>query len=542
MTDTTDTKPVDEDQARSTVPEPTVEQTPDAHQGWQPPPPLSPIESGLRLAALVGVLIWVGFTSPWTLVVILALVLMIFLHELGHFLTARRAGMKVTEFFSGFGPRIWSFRRGAVEYGLKSIPAGAYVRIIGMTNLEPVRPEDEALTYRQKSFGQRLSVAVAGSTMHFLLALGLIFASLAVVGMPGGTLDPQGQEVWAVRAVSPGSGAEAAGLEPGDRVVSIGGEEIVSFEDLRRVSGANRGETVPLVFTRDGARTETEITLEPFLSWTVTGLSEDQASAAAERSNVPHSGDSVVAINGVPAEGAEELTAQLEALEGQTVTVDARRLAEDTTGTIDVSYQVPLDSLSLVGSEGLVGVTRDFPDNETRPAIEALVATPGEFVNITRLSVEALGRFFTPSGVSDFAGQVTSARSDSGATVDPTPAPGSATVAESNGGGTTGENRLLSIFGLVRIGSDVGSVDPGGLIVLFALVNVFIGLFNLVPLLPFDGGHVAIAVYEKIQEKRLNRRRYFTDVGRLMPLTYGVILLLGALFVSTLYLDIVNPL
>ena len=79
------------------------------------------------------------------------ILLMIFLHELGHFLTAKRAGMKVTEFFLGFGPRIWSFRRGETEYGVKAHPAGAYVRIIGMNNLEEVDPADEARTYRQQA-------------------------------------------------------------------------------------------------------------------------------------------------------------------------------------------------------------------------------------------------------------------------------------------------------------------------------------------------------------------------------------------------------
>ncbi|MFV0308222.1 MAG: site-2 protease family protein [Desertimonas sp.] len=76
---------------------------------------------------------------------------------------------------------------------------------------------------------------------------------------------------------------------------------------------------------------------------------------------------------------------------------------------------------------------------------------------------------------------------------------------------------------------------------MFALINIFIGMFNLIPLLPFDGGHVAIAVSEKIQEKLLHRRRYFADVTRLLPLTYGVVIVLGLLFVSSLYLDVVNP-
>ena len=104
--------------------------------------------------------------------------------------------------------------------------------------------------------------------------------------------------------------------------------------------------------------------------------------------------------------------------------------------------------------------------------------------------------------------------------------------------GSSGENRILSIYGLVRFGS---AVDLVSLVTLFALINIFIGIFNLIPLLPFDGGHVAIAVYENIQEKRLHRRRYFADVTRLLPLTYGVVVLLGVLFVSSLYLDVVNP-
>src|SRR3712207_5048135 len=104
------------------------------------------------------------------LVIIAAIVVMIFLHELGHYLTAKWAGMKVTEFFIGFGPRIWSFRRGETEYGVKAIPAGGYVKIIGMHNLEQVDPADEARTYRQQPFWRRLSVAVAGSTMHFIIA------------------------------------------------------------------------------------------------------------------------------------------------------------------------------------------------------------------------------------------------------------------------------------------------------------------------------------------------------------------------------------
>ena len=116
------------------------------------------VVAGVALAVVLGAL-------P-VLVVVLALVAMIMLHELGHFATAKWSGMKVTEYFLGFGPRLWSIRRGETEYGVKAIPAGGYVRIVGMTMLEEVDPADEARSYRQASFPRRLLVAVAGSAMH----------------------------------------------------------------------------------------------------------------------------------------------------------------------------------------------------------------------------------------------------------------------------------------------------------------------------------------------------------------------------------------
>src|SRR4051812_3107095 len=150
---------------------------------------------------------------------------MIFLHELGHYLTAKWAGMKVTEFFLGFGPRLWSFQRGETEYGIKAIPAGAYVRIIGMSNLDEVEPEDEDRTYRAKPYWRRVSVAVAGSTMHFLLALVLILT--VFVGFR--TIDVSSDE-WTFATVS--GPAEAAGLRPGDRILTIDGQRRGSFADM----------------------------------------------------------------------------------------------------------------------------------------------------------------------------------------------------------------------------------------------------------------------------------------------------------------------
>src|SRR5438874_1601085 len=136
--------------------------------------------------AVVLVLAIVTGFSPF-LGVIGALVAIVMLHEFGHFVTAKWAGMKVSEYFFGFGPRLWSIRKGETEYGIKAIPVGGYVRILGMNNLEQVDPADEARTYRQKSYPRRLSVAVAGSTMHFLIAFFLLAVIWTAVGVPKGT-------------------------------------------------------------------------------------------------------------------------------------------------------------------------------------------------------------------------------------------------------------------------------------------------------------------------------------------------------------------
>ncbi|HYT38415.1 MAG TPA: site-2 protease family protein, partial [Acidimicrobiia bacterium] len=127
-----------------------------------------PPETNGRQAAVTALLLLVGIVVlavarprlAGTIGVLAAIIAMIMLHELGHFVMAKRAGMKVTEFFLGFGPRLWSIRRGETEYGVKAIPAGGYVRIIGMSNLDVVDPADEERTYRAKPYRHRLGVAV----------------------------------------------------------------------------------------------------------------------------------------------------------------------------------------------------------------------------------------------------------------------------------------------------------------------------------------------------------------------------------------------
>ena len=424
--------------------------------------------AALRLGVMVLALVALGISNPWMLVMVLAVIVMITLHELGHYLMAKRAGMQVTEFFLGFGPKLWSTQRGETEYGIKLIPAGAYVKIPGMVNIDEVDPAIEARTYRQKPLWARIGVAVAGSAMHFALALVLIFVALVFIGQPHKSLTADvGDRPAVLEEVIPTSGGDEAGLEVGDQVVAIDGQEIATARDLTRVVRPLRGQTVPITVLRDG---------------------------------------------------------------------------QEITADVDL-HAYTYDDVTSCG----IGVVMAPAPNERMNPVEALWQTPKQFGEIVWISAKGLGRFFSPSGIGDFASQVSSAQDDRTTRQETESAeeadPCSATAVATSSSGGSGENRILSIYGLVRIGSDVGGVDPGALVGLFALINIFIGMFNLVPLLPFDGGHVSIAVYEKIQEKRRNygERRYFADVSRLLPLTYGVVILLGLLFITSLYLDVVNP-
>ena len=209
----------------------------------------------ILVAAIVAATV-TGVTK--TVAVVLAIIVMIMLHELGHFLMAKSADMKVTEFFLGFGPRLWSVRKGETEYGVKAIPAGGYVKIIGMHNLEEVPPEDEPRTYRQKPVWRRLSVAVAGSTMHFLIAIVLLFTLVSFVGLV--RYDRPTLRVGEITKFTSGqSPAQRSGFRLGDKIVSVDGQAIGNWDDIPPYIRSHAGKQLTFVVERDGQ----QVTLTP---------------------------------------------------------------------------------------------------------------------------------------------------------------------------------------------------------------------------------------------------------------------------------------
>ena len=162
---------------------------------------------------------------------------------------------------------------------------------------------------------------------------------------------------------------------------------------------------------------------------------------------------------------------------------------------------------------------------------EAVPETLVDFGVLVKESTVALVRFFSPTGLSNFFRNVADQPVD--------PAPASSSGAATAVGSSEGQDRVVSIFGALQIGADLTSYGYGNLLLFLALVNIFFGVFNMIPLLPLDGGHVVIATYERLRSRR--GRRYVADVSKMVPLAYALVFVLIFVGLGALYLDIIDP-
>jgi RIP metalloprotease RseP len=479
-----------------------------------------PRSAQLRLAMLAFALVaGLMFFGPYLFYIVGALLVSIFLHEFGHYWVARRSGMKVTEYFLGFGPRIWSFNRNGVEYGLKAIPAGAYVKIVGMNEFEEVDPAEEPRTYRAQGTFKRLLTVLAGPFMNLLIAFVLMTTLFLVYGREADT--------WAVNKVTPGSAADAAGLRAGDRLLAVDGSPVGQWDSFRGQLAEKAGRPVTFTIERDGSQVESTATL---------GWRLDADTAAAFPSQPALSpGDVLASLDGAPLATYEDLVTQLHRA-GPPVTLRVIRADEP----YDLQVERPL-ALPAAGAAGFLGVE---PTHETvrETPVGALSETAQMMGTGVTGTFSAFGRLLTPSGIGNMAGQVAEA-TQATTTLAPhavgrlTPVDGSPEPAAPS---NLSADRPLGIVGIVGLGTQAAQLGLPTFLLIVAGLNLALGLFNLVPMLPLDGGHASIAIYEGIRG-RLRGAPYRADVTKLMPFVYGFIGLLVMLAVSSTLLDVLRP-
>lgn len=348
-------------------------------------------------------------------------------HEAGHFIAAKMTHMKATEFFFGFGKRIVSFTRGETEYGIKAIPAGGYVRIIGMNPLEEVPAEDIGRTYREKKFWEKSFVVLAGVAINLVLGYLIFFAVLAVNGnLFEATVVPTVSAVSEPTDEVP-SPAAAAGIEIGDVIVAIDGVPTPDWES-----------TVDTIAARPGAAV------------TVDVLRGDQPLAID------------VTLASLPdAEGGQR-------------------------GFLGVSPTEFVPDISVGEAVGVAG----------RQSIEA-ISISYEFLWDMVSNIDVLARVFV-------------------------------------GGEIPVEQRPVSIIGMGQIGAQSEALGWPAIFMFLGYINIVLAVMNSLPLFPLDGGHFAVAVYEKIAGRAANMRV-------LMPIAATVLGIFVFLGVVSLYLDVVDP-
>jgi len=384
---------------------------------------------------------------------VVALLLSVMLHEAGHFFMARRFGMKVTEFFVGFGPKIWSTVRGETEYGVKAIPAGGYVRIVGMTPSEELSDEDQSRAFYKGRIRHRVITLAAGSIVHFIVGYVLIFLMLIFVGVGTYTtkLSYIGECVPAQNATSCApsdaiSPAKAVGLLVGDRIEKINGVAVTDWASSTEIIRSSIGKPVGLDIFRDKNRLHL----------------------------------TVIPVSRIGADGK---------------------------------------------SVGYVGIAPSFEYIRKDP-IEAVPSAVNSVWQVAWINLKGL--VAVPAKIPDLWNQTFhgKARDTSG---------------------------LVGVVGVARVsGEAIGAQgltwkDKASLFVsIVAGLNIFVGLFNALPLPPLDGGHIAVALADRYRMWRAKRRGApippAIDVARLTPITLVVLAVLISLSFLLLAADIINPL
>ncbi|MBB5872258.1 membrane-associated protease RseP (regulator of RpoE activity) [Allocatelliglobosispora scoriae] len=396
----------------------------------------------------------------------LALFVSVCLHEAGHMGTAKMFGMRVTRYFAGFGPTLWSFKRGETEYGIKGIPLGGFVKIVGMTPQEDDADDPRAM-WRYPVW-KRTIVMSAGSVVHFILAFFIFWGVAATASLPNSAIDTPAEQL-----------AQPA-------IVTV-------------------AECIPMVPEKGCQDTD------PKGAALTAGLKDGDQITRVGSTDTPTYLALVGAIRTLPAEQKVDITFLRDGV-SQTVSVQPT-----------VVERTPIDDPDGKKTKvAAIGVGQDFLPALKEPVhynvVEAFPVAADYYGRTISGSFAAMKKI--PEKVPALFGAI------SGDERDP--------------------NGPISVVGASRIGGELAEVGAWAQIFLvIASLNLFFGIFNLLPLLPLDGGHIAIAWFERARTW-VYARFGKADPGRvdyykLMPVTYAVIFIFGAFTLLTVTADVVNP-
>lgn len=413
---------------------------------------------------------------------------LIFVHELGHFMMARRIGVRVLTFSLGFGPKLLSVRRGDTEYCLSAIPLGGYVKMAGESPDEA--RSGAADEFMSKTKWQRFQVLVMGPVMNLALAL----VVMAVVLYQGAQVPAFEQEPVVVGSLAEQSVARAAGVQPGDRIVSVDGQTVGTWEQFqmavvgkakRQVSFAidrgGRPVEVSMVPSAQGKYEFGDVGILPVMHPQIVAVTHD--SAAAESGL--QSGDVVLGAAGEAGVSRERLVEIIKAHEGQAMVLDIRRGGSPVQLTV---------TPRKVGGTVIIGAQLSAWEQRTIDPgpFEAVKMSAVQNWTWSKMIVQTLAGLFTHS---------TSVKQLMGP------------VAIADLSGTAASQGWVSLFGLM------------------AMISLNLGLLNLMPIPVLDGGHIAILAMEGV-----SRRDFSIKVKEKMLLA-GFVLLL-ALMVTVIYNDL----
>lgn len=415
----------------------------------------------------------------------LCIALSIALHEAGHMLTAKAFGMRVRRFFLGFGPTVVSAKKGETEYGIAVLPFGGFCDIAGMTAMDPLTPEEEPRAMYLKPWWQRVAVMSGGIVMNLLLGFMVIYLLAVSAGIPNpyadrtptvGELSCTSDQInETTLAECSGDGpAAAAGARLGDRILTVDGEELESFVQLRDYVLERPGETIVLGVERAGESATAESAADGSAAGE-SGAGRSAADAAASTTlEIPVRVDEVTRL------GAD----------GQPY----------AAGAVGMASAPVVDAMKRFGAVEAVPAAGRLSGEMIAASVQGLIAFPGKIPGV----VTAIF-----GGERDMEGPIS-------------------VVGASRAGGELVEQSQWSIF-----------------FSLLASLNFFLALFNLVPLPPLDGGHIAVVLYESVRD-RIRRLRGLPPGGpvnyeKLMPLTYTMAALLLGVGVLVIIADVTNP-